>query len=314
MDSKDKIEQLAIDRKDKIEQLAKELVAGGLSSVQYERESFELIELMLKEGMYRENSKADKNKYDGVSFAEAFSAALKLYVANEESKTFWDYFQSCYWLKLRGAKAESFKEQNAELYAYRLEQLKRLIEKIGKAEGIDYQDYKNKLRYPNEEKVMEQLQKWQVADKYAQDVKDIFTGSNFVSIQKLETVSESHESNLGELPMAIAERDEAMQLRIADIIEVSYELSKLKKLYDLNRCEWSGNLYEAYNKIVPMIFASYLEKGYLTFFEAQTLLAILDNKLFAEYLHMAPDTIRKKRKQLETINLQAWKEVSGRYV
>ena len=303
-----------MERKDKIEQLAKELVAGSLSSLQYERKSFELIELMLQEGRYRENSKADKNKYDGVSFAEAFSAAIKMYAANEESKTFWESFQSCYWLKLRGAKAEGFKEENAELYAYRLEQLKVLIEKIGKAEGLDYRDYKNKLRYPNEEKVMEQLQKWQVADKYAQAVRDIFAGSNFVSMQKLETVSESHESNLGELPLALAEQDEALQLRIADIIEASYALSKVKKLYNLNRCEWSGNLYEAYNKIVPMIFASYLEKGYLTFYEAQTLLAILDNKLFAAYLHMAPDTIRKKRKQLETINLQAWKEVGGRYV
>lgn len=302
-----------MDSKDKIEQLAKELISGELTPVQYERKSFELIELMLKEGRYRENSKTDKNKYDGVSFAEAFSAALKLYAANEEEKSFWDYFQSCYWLKLRGAKAESFKEKNAELYAYRLEQLKALIEKIGKAEGIDYQDYKNKLRYPNEEKIMEQLQKWQLADKYAQAVRDIFTGSNFVSLQKLEAVSESHESNLGEFPLALTAQNESLQLRIADIIEVSYELSKLKKLYDLNRCEWSGNLYEAYKKIIPMLFAGYLERGYLTFFEAQTLLAILDNKLFAAYLHMAPDTIRKKRKQLEAINLQAWKEVGGRY-
>lgn len=299
-----------MDRIGKIEQLAKELVSGSLAPVQYERKSFELIELMLQEGRYRENSKADKNKYDGVSFAEAFAAALKLYVANKERKTFWEYFQSCYWLKLKGAKAESFKEQNAELYAYRLEQLKVLIEKIGKSEGIDYQDYKNRLRYPNEEKVMEQLQKWQVADKYAQDVKDIFTGSNFVSMQKLEEVSETHESNVGQLPLAIVEQDEAMQLRIADIIEVSYELSKQKKLYDLNRCEWSGNLYETYSKIIPMLFASYLEKGYLTFYETQALLAILDNKLFAAYLHMAPDTIRKKRKQLEGINIAAMREVT----
>lgn len=298
----------------RIEQLAKELVADSLSSVQYERKSFELVELMLKEGKYRENPKADKNKYDGISFAEAFSAALRMRASDKELISFWNYFQSCYWLKLRGAKAEAFKEENAELYAYRVEQLKVLIEKIGKAEGIDYQDYKNKLRYPNEEKVMEQLQKWQIADKYAQAVKDIFTGSNFVSMQKLEAVSESHESNLGELPLAIAEQDEALQLRIADIIEASYELSKLKKLYSLNRCEWSGNLYEAYSKIIPMLFASYLESGYLTFYEAQTLLAILDNRLFAAYLHMAPDTIRKKRKQMEAINLQAWKEVGGRYV
>lgn len=296
-----------MDSKEKIEQLAQELVSDSLSSVQYERKSSELVALMLREGKYRENAKTDKNKYDGVSFAEAFAAALKLYVANEESKTFWDCFQSCYWLKLRGAKAESFKEQNAELYAYRLEQLKVLIEKIGKTEGLDYQDYKNRLRYPNEEKVMEQLQKWQVADKYAQDVKDIFTGSNFVSMQKLEEVSETHESNLGELSLAMVEQDEAMQLRIADIIEASYALSKLKKLYDLNRCEWSGNLYEWYNKIIPMLFESYLEKGYLTFFEAQTLLAILDNKLLGAYLHMAPDTIRKKRKQLEAINIAAWR-------
>lgn len=299
-----------MDRICKIEQLAQALVSGSLAPVQYERKSFELIELMLQEGRYRENSKADKNKYDGVSFAEAFAAALKLYVANEERKTFWDYFQSCYWLKLRGAKAESFKEQNAELYAYRLEQLKVLIEKIGKTEGIDYQDYKNRLRYPNEEKVMEQLQKWQVADKYAQDVKDIFTGSNFVSMQKLEEVSESHESNLGELPLALAEQNETLQLRIADIIEASYALSKLKKLYDLNRCEWSGKLYEGYNALIPLLFASYLEKGYLTFFEAQTLLAILDNKLLAAYLHMAPDTIRKKHKQLEAINIAAWRRVT----
>lgn len=298
-----------MDSKEKIEQLAKKLVSDNFTSVQYEAKKIELVKLLLKEVGYSENSESDKNKLDGVRFYEAFLAALKMYTADKESKSFWYCFQSCYWLKRRGAKAENYKEENAELYAYRLEQLKTLITKIGKAEGFDYQDYKNRLRYPNEEKIMQQLQKWRVAEKYAQDVKDIFTGSNFVSIQKLEEVSESHESNLGQLPLFY--QNESSQMRIADIIEASYELSKQKNLYDLNRCEWSGNLYEEFSRIIPMLFESYLEKGYLSFYEAQTLLAILDNKLFAAYLHMAPDTIRKKRKQLLTINIVAMREVTG---
>lgn len=60
-----------------------------------------------------------------------------------------------------------------------------------------------------------------------------------------------------------------------------------------------------------MLFEIYLERGYLTYYEAQALWEILDNRLMAGYLHMAPDTIRKKRKQLEKINLLAWREVGG---
>ena len=303
-----------MDSKEKIEKLAKMLVSGSLTPVQYEAKNIELIKLLLKEVGYSENSESDKNKFDGVRFYEAFLAALKIYAANKEAKSFFDCFKSCYGMKGRGARAEAFTEANAELHAYRLEASKALIEKIGKAEGIDYRAYKNNLRYPNEKKLMEQLQKWQVAEKYAQDVKDIFTGSNFVSMQKLEEASESHESNVGQLPLAIAKQNESLQLRIADIIEASYELSKQKNLYDLNRCEWSGNLYETFSRIIPMLFESYLEKGYLTFYEAQTLLLILDNRLFAEYLHMAPDTIRKKRKRLESINIEAWSKINGNKV
>lgn len=99
---------------------------------------------------------------------------------------------------------------------------------------------------------------------------------------------------------------------IASVIDRSYAISKERKLYPLNRCEWSGNLYIEYDSIIPELFVVYLENGYVLFYEAQQPLDILNNALLGQYLHLAADTVRKKRKILEKINLLAAKEVTGR--
>ena len=97
---------------------------------------------------------------------------------------------------------------------------------------------------------------------------------------------------------------------IAGIIGKSYAISKECKLFPLNRCEWSGNLYIAYDSIIPELFVIYLDDGYVVFYKKQQLLDILNNALLGKYLHLAAETVRKKRKILEKINLLAAKEVT----
>ena len=82
---------------------------------------------------------------------------------------------------------------------------------------------------------------------------------------------------------------------IASIINRSYAISKERKLYPLNRCEWSGNLYMEYDSDIPKLFVLYLENGYIVFYKGQEAWDILNNALLGQYLHLAADTVRKKR-------------------
>ncbi len=124
--------------------------------------------------------------------------------------------------------------------------------------------------------------------------------------ESLEVMRENNQDVASACEDEIYEQQE----RIAAIIGRSYAISKERKLYTLNRCEWSGNLYISYDSIIPNLFAIYLENGYIVFYEEQSLWDIMDNALFGQYLHLAADTVRKKRKILEKINLLAAKEVT----
>lgn len=66
-----------------------------------------------------------------------------------------------------------------------------------------------------------------------------------------------------------------------------------------------------YDSDIPKLFVLYLENGYIVFYKGQEAWDILNNALLGQYLHLAADTVRKKRKILEKINLLAAKEVTG---
>lgn len=298
--------------KERLELLAREIALGGFGKAQEERKRCELVMLLQKVGKYSlETSDRTESRDDNLCFAEALAAALQACAEQRLQGSFLAYFQACYYKKSTGVKAAKLAELHHDLYASRLAELKRLLDKISAAEGIDCQAYKNSLHYPNTEKVLSKLREWRLADKYRQAVEDIFNSSNIVYIQKGEQESEAMESMISEDCAASLNEREQERLLLADIIERSYALSRAKRLYAVNRCDWSGQLYTAYDRIIPLLFEIYLERGYLTYYEAQALWEILDNRLMAGYLHMAPDTIRKKRKQLEAINLLAWREVGG---
>ena len=113
--------------------------------------------------------------------------------------------------------------------------------------------------------------------------------------------------------IALLENDsvDIQQELLASIISRSYAMSKERKLYPLNCCEWSGKLYIEYDSDIPELFVIYLENGYIVFCKGRNPRDLLKNALLGNYLHLAADTVRKKRKILEKINLLAAKEVTG---
>lgn len=296
---------------EKIDQLAAELVKGGLTASQSERKRSELVLLLMQECKYKfDDEDKESSDFDNYYFAEAFSAALSTYDKKAAEASFLAYFKACYKIKSQGLKFDKMAQIKPDVYAERLAAMKELIEKIGKHEGLDYQYYKNNLRYLNKDNIFAKLSAWKVADKYKQAVEEILESNkiSYIDAQRDNDDAAETKDPYSLLP-AVSKENTRLQQLIADIIEKSYAISKQHKLYPLNHCEWSGQLYENFDTIIPMIFEIYLEKGYISYYEAQALWEILDNELLGAYLHYAPDTIRKKRKQLQMINLQAWKEV-----
>lgn len=296
---------------EKIDQLAAELVKAGLTASLSERKRSELVLLLMQECKFKfDDEDKESSDFDNCYFAEAFSAALSTYDKKITETPFLAYFKACYRIKSQGLQFDKMAKAKPDVYTERLASMKELIEKIGKSEGIDYQAYKNGLRYLNKEKILAKLSSWGVEEKYREAVEAILTSNNinYIDAQR-ENEDGSEPKDPYSLLPAVKKDDSRLQLLLADIIEKSYAISKVQKLYALNHCEWSGQLYENYDTIIPVIFEIYLEKGYISYYEAQTLWEILANELLGAYLHYAPETIRKKRKQLQTINLQAWKEV-----
>ena len=284
------------------EQLAAEIAAGGLSKEREERKKLELVNILWN-NLYKP---ADA-EIDGIAVTEAYQSALNEYMkqaqAGTEDVSFCKIFFGYYKIKTSGNLADKLNEANYEQYNERLAKMKELIELIGKTEGVDYRYYKNNLRYLNKGKILAKLREWGVEEKYMDDVEEIMQSGGPASI---EVMRENNQDIALPFEEIVFEKQEL----IAGIIGRSYAISKERKLFPLNRCEWSGNLYISYDSIIPNIFAIYLENGYIVFYEEQSLLDILDNILLGKYLHLAAETVRKKRKILEKINLQAAKEVT----
>lgn len=292
------------------EQLAAELAAGGLSKEREERKKLELHDTWYRSmQLAKREKKANDNEVDGIIFYQTFVAALPEYIKQKQSGaedvSFCKIFFGYYKIKMQGSQADRLKKDNYELFAERLAKMKELIEQIGKTEGVDYKYYKNNLRYLNQKKILAKLHEWGVEEIYREDVEAIMQSGG---PESLEVMRENNQEIALPFDDVIFEKQEL----IASVIDRSYAISKERKLYPLNRCEWSGNLYIEYDSIIPELFVIYLENGYIVFYEGQQLLDILNNALLGQYLHLAADTVRKKRKILEKINLLAAKEVTGR--
>lgn len=292
------------------EQLAAELAAGGLSKEREERKKLELHDTWYRSmQLAKREKKANDNEVDGIIFYQTFVAALPEYIKQKQSGaedvSFCKIFFGYYKIKMQGSQADRLKKDNYELFAERLAKMKELIEQIGKTEGVDYKYYKNNLRYLNRKKILAKLHEWGVEEIYREDVEAIMQSGG---PESLEVMRENNQEIALPFDNVIFEKQEL----IASVIDRSYAISKERKLYPLNRCEWSGNLYIEYDSIIPELFVIYLENGYIVFYEGQQLLDILNNALLGQYLHLAADTVRKKRKILEKINLLAAKEVTGR--
>lgn len=292
------------------EQLAAELAAGGLSKEREERKKLELHDTWYRSmQLAKREKKANDNEVDGIIFYQTFVAALPEYIKQKQSGaedvSFCKIFFGYYKIKMQGSQADRLKKDNYELFAERLAKMKELIEQIGKTEGVDYKYYKNNLRYLNQKKILAKLHEWGVEEIYREDVEAIMQSGG---PESLEVMRENNQEIALPFDNVIFEKQEL----IASVIDRSYAISKERKLYPLNRCEWSGNLYIEYDSIIPELFVIYLENGYIVFYEGQQLLDILNNALLGQYLHLAADTVRKKRKILEKINLLAAKEVTGR--
>lgn len=284
------------------EQLAAEIAAGGLSKEREERKKLELVNILWN-NLYKP---ADA-EIDGIAVTEAYQSALNEYMkqaqAGAEDVSFCKIFFGYYKIKTSGNLANKLNEANYEQFNERLVKMKELIELIGKTEGVDYRYYKNNLRYLNKGKILAKLREWGVEAKYMDDVEEIMQSGGPASI---EVMRENNQDIALPFEEIVFEKQEL----IAGIIGRSYAISKECKLFPLNRCEWSGNLYIAYDSIIPELFVIYLDDGYVVFYKKQQLLDILNNALLGQYLHLAADTVRKKRKILEKINLQAAKEVT----
>lgn len=284
------------------EQLAAELAAGGLSKEREERKKLELVNILWN-NLY----KSADAEIDGIAVTEAYQSALNEYMkqtqAGAEDVSFCKIFFGYYKIKISGNLANKLNEANYEQFNERLAKMKELIELIGKTEGVDYRYYKNNLRYLNKGKILSKLREWGVEAKYMDDVEEIMQSGGPASI---EVMRENNQDIALPFDDVIFEKQEL----IASIIGRSYAISKEHKLFPLNRCEWSGNLYISYDSIIPELFVIYLDNGYVVFYKKQQLLDILNNALLGQYLHLAADTVRKKRKILEKINLQAAKEVT----
>lgn len=289
--------------KEKLEQLAAELANGGLSARNEERTKAELIKVLLN-NLYN----AAGAGIDGIVFTETFQSAMNEYTkqkqAGAEDVSFCKMFFGYYKIKMQGSKADKLNEANYEQHNERLAKMKELIERIGKTEGVDYKYYKNNLRYLNKGKILAKLREWNVEEIYSDDVEAIMRLSG---PESLEVMRENNQEIALFFDDVIFEKQEL----IASIIDRSYAISKERKLYPLNRCEWSGKLYMEYDSDIPKIFVLYLENGYIVFYKGQEAWDILNNALLGQYLHLAADTVRKKRKILEKINLLAAKEVTG---
>ncbi len=290
--------------KEKLEQLAAELANGGLSARNEERTKAELIKVLLN-NLYN----AAGAEIDGIVFTETFQSAMNEYTkqkqAGAEDVSFCKMFFGYYKIKMQGSKADKLNEANYEQHNERLAKMKELIERIGKTEGVDYKYYKNNLRYLNKGKILAKLREWNVEEIYSDDVEAIMRLSG---PESLEVMRENNQEIALFFDDVIFEKQEL----IASIIDRSYAISKERKLYPLNRCEWSGKLYMEYDSDIPKLFVLYLENGYIVFYKGQEAWDILNNALLGQYLHLAADTVRKKRKILEKINLLAAKEVTGR--
>ena len=288
----------------RVEQLAAELAADGLSTSNKERTEFELVNILWN-NLY--NSAGAE--IDGIAVTEAYRSALNEYTkqkqAGAENVSFCKMFFGYYKIKMQGSKADKLNEANYEQHNERLAKMKELIERIGKTEGVDYKYYKNNLRYLNKGKILAQLREWGVEEKYCDAIEAIM---HLSGPESLEVMRENNQEIALPFDDVIFEKQEL----IAGIIGRSYAISKERKLFPLNRCEWSGNLYITYDSIIPELFVIYLDKKYIVVYEEQQLLDILNNALLGQYLHLAADTVRKKRKILEKINLLAAKEVTGR--
>lgn len=289
--------------KEKLEQLAAELANGGLSARNEERTKAELIKVLLN-NLYN----AAGAGIDGIVFTETFQSAMNEYTkqkqAGAEDVSFCKMFFGYYKIKMQGSKADKLNEANYEQHNERLAKMKELIERIGKTEGVDYKYYKNNLRYLNKGKILAKLREWNVEEIYSDDVEAIMRLSG---PESLEVMRENNQEIALFFDDVIFEKQEL----IASIIDRSYAISKERKLYPLNRCEWSGKLYMEYDSDIPKLFVLYLENGYIVFYKGQEAWDILNNALLGQYLHLAADTVRKKRKILEKINLLAAKEVTG---
>lgn len=286
------------------EKLASELAAGGLSPRNEERKKAELINILWN-NLY----KSAGAEIDGIVVTETFLSAMNEYTkktqAGADDISFVKMFFGYYKIKMQGSKADRLNEVNHEQYNERLAKMKELIERIGKTEGVDYKYYKNNLRYLNKGKILAQLREWGVEEKYCDAIEAIM---HLSGPESLEVMRENNQEIALFFDDVIFEKQEL----IASIIDRSYAISKERKLFPLNRCEWSGNLYITYDSIIPELFVIYLDKKYIVVYEEQQLLDILNNTLLGQYLHLAADTVRKKRKILEKINLLAAKEVTGR--
>lgn len=289
--------------KEKLEQLAAELANGGLSARNEERTKAELIKVLLN-NLYN----AAGAGIDGIVFTETFQSAMNEYTkqkqAGAEDVSFCKMFFGYYKIKMQGSKADKLNEANYEQHNERLAKMKELIERIGKTEGVDYKYYKNNLRYLNKGKILAKLREWNVEEIYSDDVEAIMRLSG---PESLEVMRENNQEIALFFDDVIFEKQEL----IASIIDRSYAISKERKLYPLNRCEWSGKLYMEYDSDIPKLFVLYLENGYIVFYKGQEAWDILNNALLGQYLHLPADTVRKKRKILEKINLLAAKEVTG---
>lgn len=289
---------------ERVEKLAAELAAGGLSPRNEERKKAELINILWS-NLY----KSAGAEIDGIVVTETFLSAMNEYTkktqAGAEDISFVKMFFGYYKIKMQGSKADKLNEANYEQHNERLAKMKELIERIGKTEGVDYKYYKNNLRYLNKGKILAQLREWGVEEKYCDAVEAIM---HLSGPESLEVMRENNQEIALPFDDVIFEKQEL----IAGIIGRSYAISKERKLFPLNRCEWSGNLYITYDSIIPELFVIYLDKKYIVVYEEQQLWDILNNALLGQYLHLAADTVRKKRKIMEKINLLAAKEVTGR--
>ena len=289
---------------ERVEKLAAELAAGGLSPRNEERKKAELINILWS-NLY----KSAGAEIDGIVVTETFLSAMNEYTkktqAGAEDISFVKMFFGYYKIKMQGSKADRLNEANHEQHNERLAKMKELIERIGKTEGVDYKYYKNNLRYLNKGKILAQLREWGVEEKYCDAIEAIM---HLSGPESLEVMRENNQEIALPFDDVIFEKQEL----IAGIIGRSYAISKERKLFPLNRCEWSGNLYITYDSIIPELFVIYLDKKYIVVYEEQQLWDILNNALLGQYLHLAADTVRKKRKILEKINLLAAKEVTGR--